>query len=63
MIPEGKRLTEELPAEEQARDLRSITVIGDGTVIGDKSVARVTKQQAGDGAIQTGQARDVDIQR
>lgn len=62
-LQEGKRLVEELSAEEQAGDLRPITVIGDGTVIGEKSVARVTKQQAGDGAIQIGQARDVDIQQ
>jgi predicted Rossmann fold nucleotide-binding protein DprA/Smf involved in DNA uptake len=37
----------------------SYTIIGDGNVIGSGNVVTVTKQHAGDGAIQIGQARDV----
>lgn len=39
------------------------TIIGDGNVIGDDNVVTVIKQQAGKGATQIGQARDVKVRR
>ena len=44
-------------------DRGGIAIVGDGNVAGDGNVVKVTKQQAGDGAIQVGDARDVNIDK